>query len=254
MRIYLAGKIASVDWRHLIVRGLTEHLATLDPVRGWPILEGSIGHIHSFTGPFFKKIDKTQEPSSSPVKVHRLCLKAIDESDLVYAWVDDPTCYATIYEMGYAHAKGKYTAVAYPPKFDKSELWFMSACSDEIIEAESPEAGLLGAVMRALKSGKLQNPAAELMRIRKNMARLQQLGEAHDDLGRSARSDGEGDHAGVGRVVLPTENPVDFDDDEPPTRPQDINSKKKRGTYESERPDPRDLDDILADSLNHRGG
>jgi len=210
LRIYLAGKIASVDWRHLIVRGLKERLEGLDLSQGWPVMDGSIYTIHSYTGPYFKKIDKTAaDPDAAPVKVHRLCLKAIDDSDLVYAWVDDPTCYATIYEMGYAHAKGKYTVVAYPPTFDKSELWFMSACSDEIIEAASPEMGLLGATMRALHSGKVQNLAVEYERVQKNLARLQHAVpgkplEAHQPklLSRSVEDD--------------------FDEEEPDTRNENI--------------------------------
>jgi hypothetical protein len=174
MRIYLAGRVAAVDWRHMIVKGLTEHLKTLDPMKGgWPVLEGSLYSIHDYTGPFFKDMTESKaDPFEMPVKVHRLCLKAIDEADLVYAWVEDLECYATLYEMGYAMARGKYTAVAYPPEFDQSELWFMGACSDEIIEARTPELGLRATMMRALRSGKVANPAAELDRVQRNMAVL----------------------------------------------------------------------------------
>lgn len=203
MRIYLAGKIASVDWRHKIVKGLRAHLDTLDPANGWPVMEGSIFAIHDYTGPFFKLIDK-KDPAAAVarVKVHRLCLDAIDISDMSYAWVDDITCYATLYEMGYAHAKGKYTAVAYPPTFDRSELWFLSACSDEIIEASSPEQGLLGAAMRAVKSGKIDNPVAEIERVQKNLARIQSMG-----------SDPASWHK-----TIPAPPPSEFPDEEPPTK------------------------------------
>jgi hypothetical protein len=186
MRIYLAGKIAAFDWRHLIVRGLTDRLKNMDPNEGWPILEASIYTIHDYTGPYFKNMGEVkngaQEPSTPAPKVHRRCLEAIRNSDLVYAWVDDPTCYATIYEMGFAHALGIYTAVAYPVGFDRRELWFMSACSDEIIEANTPELGLLSSTMRALKSGKLQHPNVELERVTKNLQRLQQasIGDIHE--------------------------------------------------------------------------
>lgn len=239
MRIYLAGKIASVDWRHMIVRGLTEKLKGPELATAWPIMEGSIYSIHDYTGPYFATIDKTVE--ARPAKVHRLCLEAVDNSDLIYAWVDDETCYATIYEMGYAVAKGKYTAVAYPPDFDKSELWFMSACSDEIIEAKTPELGLLASTMRALKSGKLKNPVAELERVEKNMARLQQslLGDVHEAIGRDQGS-GRGDNTGsVGQAVGEALEEGSFEE-EPPTNPQDINSKKKSGNYPAVRPEEKE--------------
>jgi len=175
MIIYLGGKISSRDWRHMLVRGLEDAINGLDLSKGWPILEDSIHGVHGYSGPYFKLIDKTAEGQKT-VKVHNLCLAAIDASDLVYSWVDDPTCYATIYEMGYARAKGKFTAVAYPPSFDKSELWFMSCCSDLIVEADRPEFGLLKAVLSAVRTGRLGSPAAELSRVEGNIARLQAMG------------------------------------------------------------------------------
>ena len=237
MRVYLAGKIGFCDWRWLIVRGLKEHLETLDPATmGWPILEASIHGIHSFSGPFFAKIDKSDTAlNTRPAKIHRLCLEAIDSSDLVFAWVDDPTCYATIYEMGYAAAKGKYTAVAYPPGFDKSELWFMSACSDEIIETSSPEIALIATTMKALRSGKIAGPLAELERVERNLARLQgmALGGVH---GMDRGSNQDRDHESVGSVGGGDQK---FDSDEPPTNPQTIESKKKSGNYPAVQPEDK---------------
>lgn len=191
MRIYLAGKIDSLDWRHHVVKGLTETLATLNPANGWPMLEASIHGIHDYLGPFFKKVNK-EDPTQMGVKIHRLCLEAVDNSDLVYAWVDDPSCYATIYEMGYAHAKGKFTAVAYPKEFDRSELWFMGCCSDEIIEADSPTVGLALAMMKVVRSGRVKNPEVELDRVRKNLQRLEEVTHAGE------AKDGRGDLPGQG--------------------------------------------------------
>lgn len=52
-----------------------------------------------------------------------LCLDAIRECDLVFAWIDSPDCYGTIAELGYAHAHGKEIWIAGPESL--ADLWFV---------------------------------------------------------------------------------------------------------------------------------
>ena len=173
MRIFLVGKIDRYDWRHLLVKGLDERLETLDVAKeGWPVMENSIFSVHDFLGPYFCSIPKG---ATETIKTHRLCLKGIDEADLVFCWFDNAEAYASLFEMGYAHAKGKYTVVAYPKGFDRREFWFLSCCADEFMEVDSPVAGLMLAMMKMIRAGRIANPAAELEKVQRNMEKLKEL-------------------------------------------------------------------------------
>ncbi len=55
--------------------------------------------------------------------VHRLCASAIHASDLLYAWIDQPDCYGTIAEIGYAAALGKTIWIAGPKRY--RDMWFV---------------------------------------------------------------------------------------------------------------------------------
>lgn len=178
MLIMLVGKIDVKDWRHMLVRDLAEVQEKIDPSQGWPVLENAIHGIHSYVGPYFKNLSQQEKAEGKVAKTHRLCLEAVDKADLIYAWVDDLTCYASLFELGYAHAKGKYTVVCYPPDFDRAELWFTSCCSDLVIEAAAPQLGLLKAVLSAVRAGRIVSPAAELSRVEGNLARLSVMGLA----------------------------------------------------------------------------
>lgn len=192
MRVFLVGKIGEGDWRHGIVKGLAERLKSLDPAtEGWPMMEGAILGMHDYLGPYLAKIPK-EAPES--IKTHRLCLKGIDDSDLVYCWFDNLEAYASLYEMGYAHAKGKYTVVAYPPGFDRRELWFMSCCSDEIVESPDPALGLGVAMLKIVRAGRIQNPEAELEQVTKNLERLRAAGVIQER--EEVTHDREGDDSG----------------------------------------------------------
>lgn len=48
-------------------------------------------------------------------------MRAIERSDLLFAWIDSQDVYGTIAEVGYAAALGKPTWIAGPVQFD--ELW-----------------------------------------------------------------------------------------------------------------------------------
>jgi hypothetical protein len=171
LKIFLVGKIDQTDWRHSIVKGLSAFLEKLNPaIDGWPVMEGAIHGIHDYLGPYHAKIPKD---APEGVKTHRLCLKGISEADLVYCWFDDVEAYASLFEMGYAHALGKYTVVAYPKGFDRKEFWFMSCCVDAFMEVDSAVAGLMAAIMLFAQSGRIKNPEAELERVQRNLKRLE---------------------------------------------------------------------------------
>lgn len=65
--------------------------------------------------------------------VLKLSTDGIDQADVVFAWLDDPTAYGTIAEIGYAYAKGKPVWIYYPfEAFDAPwypDMWFSRSMS-----------------------------------------------------------------------------------------------------------------------------
>ena len=201
MRIYLAGKIGLEDWRHRIVRGLTEKLE--EGVTGeLPVLTSSILDLHDYTGPYFQRTeDRGMDIISMPSDVHERCYRAIDRSDVVYAWIDDPTCYATLTEIGYARARNKYIAISHPPWFDRREFWFVDHSANEVTETRRADLGLVAVLIRALRSGLVPNFGTELDRLQMNLKALQRH-DPYDDEVRAARA-ARGQHIGHSSSRLP---------------------------------------------------
>ncbi len=117
----------------------------------WPILQNAIFDRFHYTGPYFVEGDHVsfhgegshgvrsfdadnifEDLSDDEIRVQilghagppyslgglpyrlivRRCQEAIKHSDLIFAWIDDPTCYGTIAEIGYAKALGKIVWIA----------------------------------------------------------------------------------------------------------------------------------------------
>lgn len=172
MKIYLAGKISPSDWRGDILLdyrpGSRFQDEALDP---WPLLKNAIFGEHDYTGPFFVSDDHGcghtanghgnaaggcvthcfEAPSRNFIA--KECLRAIDRSDLVFAWFDDLTAFGTIAEIGYAIGRGKRVWIAYSPDkiqdIDASDLWLTtkivltSSAGNRVTQAKSPVLALL---------------------------------------------------------------------------------------------------------------
>lgn len=143
--IYLAGKFLPLhrdqqDWRLSIVAGLEPWMDS-EAVRTWQPMPRAIFGRFTYIGPFFTDLDDESQcghgsylalphgvhPAQTPVawkhdgdtpyarqSVISLCLQAIAKADLVFAWIDRPDCYGTLFELGYAKALGKRIAVCFP--------------------------------------------------------------------------------------------------------------------------------------------
>jgi hypothetical protein len=121
-KVYLAGKIAKLDWRHSIFPGLNREN---DLVRNG--LE--------YCGPFFLACDHgcCHGPGTHargegcgsgegtgydgpnperPDRVAKLCKEWIDACDVVFCYLDNDRAFGTIFELGYAVAKGKPIFIA----------------------------------------------------------------------------------------------------------------------------------------------
>lgn len=165
MKIYLAGKIRANCWRHTIVDGLRYvfHDAEIEKVAGgFPVLKRAIFDTHDYVGPFFMSCDHgcyhkdsghgigawdsesgghgtpygcsphdDELPRRS--RVVQMCLDAIDRADLVFAWIDDPTCYGTLAELGYAIGKGKRVWVVFDEAEDDGVPYRLGGDGDEAL-------------------------------------------------------------------------------------------------------------------------
>lgn len=138
--IYLAGKIRPACWRTQLVEKIED---VLWEGESWPIewepLRNSINLLsgkYDYCGPFYMScnhgcgfredshgLDKVCSGSSYTPRATRLCKKAIDAADYVFAWIDEADCYGTIAEIGYAAAKGKPICIAGPRRY--SDMWFV---------------------------------------------------------------------------------------------------------------------------------
>lgn len=61
-------------------------------------------------------------------EIRDLCLQAIRDADLIFAWIDTQDCFGTIAELGYARALHKKIFVAGPEMF--REMWFAYSLAD----------------------------------------------------------------------------------------------------------------------------
>lgn len=180
--IYLAGKIGKSDWREDVVPTLTDawggyrwSQANWEMTdAGWPVIPTGVLGALDYTGPYFTE-SCTHSDAGCPQPEHRmgticegdggssrntvrLCLDAIDRSDIVFAWLTDTTAFGTIAEIGYARGKGKRLVIAAPrvpvshsDMWDDAhrgtgpglaDLWFTFSLSSQVVQAPTPRAAL----------------------------------------------------------------------------------------------------------------
>jgi hypothetical protein len=158
LNVYVAGKIRKNDWRlglplaesEVNGRGPVDSIQGFSAT-GFPIIRFVKAGIseHSYTGPFFISCDHgcyhgendhglgTDSGGDGSVfavrqqEVVRLCKEAVDRADVVFCWVDDPTIYGSLFELGYAHAKQKDIWIAGPERI--SDHWFAEAHADRVL-------------------------------------------------------------------------------------------------------------------------
>jgi very-short-patch-repair endonuclease len=179
IKIYAAGRISSNDWRNRI--GLSKllkdvlHGDDLDETMtyGFPQLEGIANGVpYIYTGPFFIGCNHGCAHGASMhglglgsesgcIRLHHdysgyegrrqiahACFKAIDESDVVFAWLEREA-YGTIAELAYAYAKGKKVWVVGRGTDLNGELWFPAMTGYVVIDEEiTPETAFSRVVRR----------------------------------------------------------------------------------------------------------
>jgi hypothetical protein len=168
--VYLAGKITKSGWRSDIVSpvdlGQSDWAmdAMSDEIRPkWESAVNALGEGIHFAGPFFVGCDHGCGHSTNAHGITggcivtyagrketiRLCTQALEESDVVFVWLDAPDAYGTLVELGYAKALGKRIIVAHPPQTlirsgeldgdlnERDDMWFAYSIADVEIAAPS---------------------------------------------------------------------------------------------------------------------
>lgn len=171
--VYLAGKITGTTWRNEIAPGWSRENKGLDgcsPETGdWRTVADAIPVDHrslALTGPWWRPLsqfgghsnveDNQGKHASGETydEKHGIVsgamsaaamngiLRAIEESDLVFAWIDTLECCGTLWELGYANGIGKQTAICFSNDSLAAELWipFMMARNDLIVAPSAGEA------------------------------------------------------------------------------------------------------------------
>ncbi len=181
LKVYLAGKISKQDdWRESIYRGTTlsadDSLVSPDP---WPEGEDFVFDEIPlvYTGPWFIGCDHgcyhggnrhgsldgcmgdmLQLPGCDPEdtgddarwRLPQLCMGRVEQADIVFAWINQPESYGTIFELGFRLGTKKRAYLCSPWDYggreehgwqnDCKEWWFTErACG--LFTAESPRFG-----------------------------------------------------------------------------------------------------------------
>lgn len=151
LNVYLAGKIEANGWRQQIV-DIRNNISgdEKDKIRKGITL--NYNDNIRITGPFFLSCDhscyhgnnshgvglnnyhpdgerydcyaKTDHFSEEEVK--SICLNQIKRSDIIFAYINDNTCYGTLYELGYAAALNKPILLLFDSSERRNNMWFIS--------------------------------------------------------------------------------------------------------------------------------
>lgn len=170
IRVYLAGKISQNDWRHAIFRNLSgatdEKNITLDKfVYAGPYficanintnIPYNTYHGENTHGRGVGKSDADYSDEDGGLDSHwsivgkphdgygrgpddragvvSKCLFWIEESDIIFAWLDKNDAYGTLVELGLAHSLGKPIFLAMPIGFKAhQDMWFAWTLADMAI-------------------------------------------------------------------------------------------------------------------------
>lgn len=78
----------------------------------------------------------------SQAEVARICLNQIRKSDMVFAYINNPTCYGTLFELGYAEKAGKTIAVLFDDPMLAEIMWFIRERASIVLTIEHASHGI----------------------------------------------------------------------------------------------------------------
>lgn len=150
INVYLAGKIQSNGWRQQIIDIRNKVMYWGDyNVSKIKNLKLSYNNDIDIVGPFFLSCDHScyhgegnhglgincpngcyGEKTFTEKEVYDICLSQIRNSDIVFAYINDYTCYGTLYELGYAKSLGKKIIILFESGKLMKDMWFIYQKAD----------------------------------------------------------------------------------------------------------------------------
>ena len=143
IKVYLAGKIKSNGWRQQIV-DIRNNFEGDKKNKIRNVIEIRYKNNIYITGPFFLSCDHSHyhgegnhglgincpngcygENTFTEKEVYDICLQQIKKSDVVFAYINDDTCYGTLYELGYAKSLGKKIIILFESGKLMKDMWFI---------------------------------------------------------------------------------------------------------------------------------
>jgi len=76
-------------------------------------------------------------PGLSRPDVVKRCLAAIEQATHIFAWIDDPTAYGSLVEVGYARALNKEVFLYFDRAKSLDGLWFSTQIATSFIESDN---------------------------------------------------------------------------------------------------------------------
>lgn len=149
INVYLAGKIKPNGWRQKIF-DMRDSFYCFDEHE----LDNEYIKYNDYiniVGPFFLSCDHScyhgegnhglgincpngcaGEDTRSENEVVEICINQIKSSDVVFAYINDDTCYGTLSEIGYAKALGKHIIVIFDTRKRAKNMWFISKLANKV--------------------------------------------------------------------------------------------------------------------------
>lgn len=148
-KVYLAGKITPNGWRQSIF-DMRNNFGDYEYSNREAMVNTEFKYNENIkiTGPWFLSCDHScyHGERNHGVGIHsncsggvgpftgkevtEICRYQIGAADILFAYINDDTCYGTLAEIGYAKGKGKKIVTIFDCEARKKNMWFISKLSD----------------------------------------------------------------------------------------------------------------------------
>lgn len=149
--VYLAGKIESNGWRNMLFDMRNEFFGYDYGSNKYKLMNTLYKYNNNIfiTGPFFLSCDHScyhgerdhglgaNEPNGcygedgyNEQDVVDICTEQIKHADIIFAYINDNSCYGTLFEIGLAKAMNKKIITLFDCEKRKRNMWFIAKNSD----------------------------------------------------------------------------------------------------------------------------
>lgn len=155
INVYLAGKIEANGWRQEIIDIRDNFFGCeKEKIRNYKTIKYNDNI--QITGPFFLSCDHScyhgenshgvglsnylpdgtrydcyaENNHFTEEEVKDICINQIKKSDVLFAYINDDTCYGTLFEIGYAASLGKKIIILFDLPERIKKMWFIAKNAD----------------------------------------------------------------------------------------------------------------------------